>query len=878
MSHNSLFSGLTRSSSFAAGFTSLKSKLPEDSAESIGTASVVSSPVRGTRLSPASTVQKPLSPRSALNNQLSETETFLVADVCALRHFRGADKQYVERDQGRIKIVLVSGYEVYLVEQWACARFLNSTITCYTGNPEHQIKVGFLSVPKNRKQWSSHIRSFIEELSALNANLKQCGDLGTLYVTNLASFPSKFTLINVPDGDVWAHQDDFKIKENLRRMGCGGRAGITLNKPADASRDKFYQIYRVSDRVPFDDAVIDLVILIQIALHYFDLFQRHEIDGLFCNKTERAINNWWHDIGAAPVGSSSAPTGASFAFAGTSENALGPTTVAAILGRVVGYRHRLNAAGAPVPKDPFDLDAFEFAISTFQRNVKQERTGRFDKKTRERLSSITGKISTSERFPLTKVVKTTVQDLSGIRTRLASDVETTDYDRFIENIYGKSLRYLWLGKTSKEFSRNSKLSRLTSLLDDPESPLSHHAATTLISTAGAPQGPSNAYQLAQNSVQQVSNGISAVSTGALISTDEVSMMQPVALAGTEPLVDDDNPTDRNDYQDDEKSDLDGTDFMRGNEATGVYLETVPGHRRHHRHHQMTGSDVSARESRRDLKGAVRRGRVKTDEAFRKVNKLADNLRSRRRREGEHHAHGSKAGSLTGYKTLDNMPLSAGTSTAPSTGTDISGRGEAGPDDLNTTVELHEGGYDDEEDDDEYHRYKDDNGGTYKFRPRTKASGTSASYSKSAISSSRHDDSDIDESSNSVPPSSTPDPKLEEEHVLMEAIEAELKLYMDKKEQVGMFRPRMVKSFADLGDALPLEQFYGLRSPTPKRLTILIDDETEKTVRRASFSVAENSILRWEAPSNPPTEFVLGLFNKVKRLQEWSLLQTKETTV
>jgi hypothetical protein len=54
--------------------------------------------------------------------------------------------------------------------------------------------------------------------------------------------------------------------------------------------------------------------------------------------TERAINDWWTELGT------------DFYNIEPSDGILGPTTVAALLGMLMGARNRLNAYGAPVAR------------------------------------------------------------------------------------------------------------------------------------------------------------------------------------------------------------------------------------------------------------------------------------------------------------------------------------------------------------------------------------------------------------------------------------------------------------------------------------------------------------------------------------------------
>lgn len=56
-----------------------------------------------------------------------------------------------------------------------------------------------------------------------------------------------------------------------------------------ASEEKFRSLYKIADTVQFEDAVINLVCLVQIALHLFKLLDKDYIDGLICNETTNAL-------------------------------------------------------------------------------------------------------------------------------------------------------------------------------------------------------------------------------------------------------------------------------------------------------------------------------------------------------------------------------------------------------------------------------------------------------------------------------------------------------------------------------------------------------------------------------------------------------------
>lgn len=337
------------------------------------------------------------------------------------------------------------GYELYIVEQWACSRVHPTfNITTYTGDPTHSIIVGILGVPSNEEKWSPRLRVYFRAISQYHARPKDT-PLGSLMVTNLSSFPSALTVIPVPDGDVKKHREDFIVNENLKRLGCSGRSGMSLSTPAGATQAKFFQLYKTSDRIPLYAAVIELVKLCQVALMMFGKLEQEYADGCLCDVTEKAVNDWWTDIGSEYYNIE--PT----------DGILGPTTVAALLGMLMGARNRLNYFGAPVSKDVFDVFNLKRGIAYFQKSQKMERTRRLDRQTLARLHRLTAKAAAGEGWAVSKAVKSTVAELSGKGGEMVmgmvgrdkagiGDVETVDLDRFVSLVHGERSKWLWYGK------------------------------------------------------------------------------------------------------------------------------------------------------------------------------------------------------------------------------------------------------------------------------------------------------------------------------------------------------------------------------------------------------------------------------------------------
>lgn len=343
----------------------------------------------------------------------------------------------------------LAGYEIYIVEQWACSRMHPTfVINTYTDDPFHKVVVDVLSVPTDESIWSSRLRVYFNAMSQFHARKRET-HLGILMVTNLSSFPSSLIVIAVPYGDVKNYRKDYIVNEDLKRLGCSGRAGLNLNAPTPATEAKFYQLYRTSDRVPFYDAVMELVRLCQMALTVFGKLPSEYVDGLLCDITERAVNDWWTDIGTDLYNIE------------PSDGILGPTTVSALLGTLIGARNRLHAFSAPVPKDVFDDSALKRGIGNFQKAQKLDRTRRLDRQTLDRLHRVTAKAAKGEGWAVPRAVKSTVAELGGKGGEMVmgivgardkagiSEVETLDIDRFVQLVQGERSKWLWHGKPRK---------------------------------------------------------------------------------------------------------------------------------------------------------------------------------------------------------------------------------------------------------------------------------------------------------------------------------------------------------------------------------------------------------------------------------------------
>lgn len=396
------------------------------------------------------TFEQPISrQRSATTtSRVANHQRFVLADPVAFSYLED-DPSTTVLERSR----LLQGYQCYLVEQWACSRTHPTfIITAYTGDSSHMIRVGILSVPANEESWSPRLKVYFKSLLQYHARRKDT-PVGALMVTNLSGFPSSLNVLAVPDGDVKKHREDFFVNEDLKRLGCTGRVGISLAQPSVAAQGKFYQLYRTSEKIDLYKSVLELVKLCQAALMLFDCLDPEYADGLLCDLTEKAVHDWWDEIGTNLYGIEPV------------DGILGPSTVAALLGTLMGARNRLHAFGAPVAKDVFDIDATKRAINYFQKSQRIHRSRRLDPNTLKRLHKATAKQANTEGWTVPRAVKSTVAELGGKGGEMVLDmvgrdkaslaeIETIDIERFAQLVKGGRSKWLWHGKAHKRTTRD----------------------------------------------------------------------------------------------------------------------------------------------------------------------------------------------------------------------------------------------------------------------------------------------------------------------------------------------------------------------------------------------------------------------------------------
>ncbi|CAK7215324.1 hypothetical protein SBRCBS47491_002443 [Sporothrix bragantina] len=414
---------------------------------------------------PSRSIPRPPTDASTITAQSSPAANrrhVVMPDPVALRYLE--DDPCVTVIDRRASLV---GYELYVVEQWVCSRQSPTiVIATYTGDPNHAVVVGVLAIPANESEWSARLKIYFKTMQQYHARPKD-SPFGEIMATNLSSFPSALTVIAVRDGDIRRHRQEFIVNEDLKRLGCSGRSGLTLSEPTRATQEKFQSLYKTSDRIPFAESVVELIKQCQTALFIFGMLDPQYIDGLLCDVTETAVGDWWTEVGAE------------YYNAEPTDGILGPTTVSALLGMLMGARNRLAWYGVSVSKDVFDVDNMKKGIGSFQKDMKLERTRRLDHHTLRRLHSATTKGAAGEGgWGVQKAIKSTVEGFGGKRGELVfgmvggkdkgniGDIETLDIDKFISLIYGERPKWLWAGKPMRSLASSAAAAVLPSVMGD----------------------------------------------------------------------------------------------------------------------------------------------------------------------------------------------------------------------------------------------------------------------------------------------------------------------------------------------------------------------------------------------------------------------------
>ncbi|GAN05252.1 conserved hypothetical protein [Mucor ambiguus] len=330
------------------------------------------------------------------------------------------------------------GYQIYIVEQWVCDRSVDSNVVkVFTGDENHIIQVAVIAISTAELQ---HPRPQIQTFLNVGAHLKsKPTPLGEILLTNPGELPFDMDMVLIRDGDYdkWVNQAYVNI--NLRRTNCTGRSSLNLRPPNPASEEKFRSLYKIADTVHFQDAVINLVSLVQIALYLFKLLDKDYIDGLICNETTNAL--WTFYTKYDPIKTTE------FTL---KEPWMEPHLVAAIISKLLMCRNKLQDYNFTTLKDPFaDYDTFRFDIGDYQRYKNIKVTKFIDLETLGKLNE-----HAFSQLKMRKVIKSKLDDISGI-TNSPLFNETSDPEVFRHHSTIESLRAIWRPKLKGGVLHNS---------------------------------------------------------------------------------------------------------------------------------------------------------------------------------------------------------------------------------------------------------------------------------------------------------------------------------------------------------------------------------------------------------------------------------------
>ncbi|CAG8623336.1 12227_t:CDS:10 [Cetraspora pellucida] len=349
------------------------------------------------------------------------------------------------RAQVPINEETLEGYQLYIVEQWACDRRPYNTVTVFTGEPTHKIKVCVVFIEEKLQPYPEKLESLFSNLEEDKTRLKDT-HLGKIFVTNLSSFPSSLSTILVTDGDYNASYPQFRLNLNLRRISCSSKNALSLKPPTEVQKQKFFQLYSVPDKIqlsvsektPFDSVVIQLVKHVQMALHLIFGFPLNLVDGLLCNTTESFLKEFKNEH---------APN-----FE-TLDNIFDPNLISIIFKMVLSIRNKLNYLNYQVGKDPFvDTETFLNGVASFQKSARRDTIShKLDSEIVNKINEAYNRSRYPDGVKFRKVINQFEKNLPGISSisshlNTSNDIETYNLEEFWKNFQFEGSRCLWKGK------------------------------------------------------------------------------------------------------------------------------------------------------------------------------------------------------------------------------------------------------------------------------------------------------------------------------------------------------------------------------------------------------------------------------------------------
>lgn len=355
-------------------------------------------------------------------------------------------------------------YQLYAVEQWVVDRNKHvPTIVVSTNDAAHKIIVDIWTPRADKVEGKAAIWDKTINMVRADGSRPKQTNLGYVLVVSLLGFRSDLSIVPLPDGDYLAAKEALFTNINLRRLGCGGRSGLTLSEASPSQQERFLQQYRLPSASAsgpnFPLAVLRTIQLVQAALALFnmgpvggDAQRLLEPDGLLCETTIASIGVWQVDVAFPLLGSE------------LGESVLSSSVLAAILTIVIAVRCRLLTMGVHhIPSDPFvDRTPFLRSYSAFMKSTRNAPSS--DYLTAEGIAHLRQQYTRTTKEFLKRAIRHRLDDIrgdglsSGISKSAILEEETTDINVFVAAVKAngssdlQSVVDLWKGKFKKNKS------------------------------------------------------------------------------------------------------------------------------------------------------------------------------------------------------------------------------------------------------------------------------------------------------------------------------------------------------------------------------------------------------------------------------------------
>ncbi|KAI8589381.1 hypothetical protein BDZ88DRAFT_418655 [Geranomyces variabilis] len=301
----------------------------------------------------------------------------------------------------------LAGYQIHTNVDWVVNRDrLFKTFAVYTGRPDH---VAVVSVAEfGAAGEDDRIRKAFGAFERDQLKMVDTG-IGVLMIGNPEWFSKASSpCITVPDGDYDRHLPDLLVNINLRRLGCGERSLLSYRPPPQAVCDKFYRVtgIQATEETSLAACVLGLGALVHHALYLLALLPLDLIDGLMCDSTQAALQEFYNEFGP-------------FDEVEAGSNWCDPGLLAALLRTMERLKFKLGVLGHPVRPGDHPTTALPRAIKHFQKAHGLKVTLVFDRKTVERIEALYARAPAPTQAvaavsSTVNVLRTKIEDMTGL--------------------------------------------------------------------------------------------------------------------------------------------------------------------------------------------------------------------------------------------------------------------------------------------------------------------------------------------------------------------------------------------------------------------------------------------------------------------------------